>query len=340
MAIILLALLMDRFIGELPNRYHPLRWMGNLLGAIDRRLTKRKGAWATLLGILSYFLLVIVFGGIALGICALLRVYVPAPYGEVLWIIASAFFLKIGFAIFSFRKHCNPIIEDLENGKTEDAAAKVQMIVSRNTEGMNAEHIASSCCETISENYADSVCSPLFFSGLLGLFGTVIFRCSNMMDAMWGYKNEKYGDLGHFTARLDDVLGFVTSRISILFIAFGALFLRMDWKSAVPAARREHRMTPSPNSGWPMTAVAAVLGINMEKKDVYVMNPGNPLPTPKDIVRCLRLIEISSVLFVLLVALPLFVFAGVHVQIFFENFLIIFSEKFITAFTNHMGAIF
>ncbi len=331
--------MIDRFIGEFPNRYHPLRWMGNILGAIDRRLKKRKGTGAVVLGILSYFILVILFGGIFLGICALLRVYVPAPYGEILWIIASAFFLKIGFAIFSFRKHCDPIVKDLEDGKTEDAATKVQMIVSRNTEGMDAEHIASSCCETISENYADSVCSPLFFSGLLGLLGSVIFRCSNLMDAMWGYRNDKYGDLGHFAARLDDVLGYVTSRISIFFIALGALFLGMDWRSAVPAARREHRMTPSPNSGWPMTATAAALGVSMEKKDVYVMNPGNPLPSPKDITRCLRLVELSSVLFVFIVVLPLYVFAGVHVQIFSENLMVTFFEKVISTVTDLTGAI-
>ena len=82
------------------------------------------------------------------------------------------------------------------NGKTEEAAAKVQMIVSRNTKGMDAEHIASSCTETISENYVDSVVSPVTYFGILGMLGGIMFRCANLMDAMWGYRNEKYGDLG------------------------------------------------------------------------------------------------------------------------------------------------
>jgi adenosylcobinamide-phosphate synthase len=320
--IMVLALLIDRFIGELPNRFHPLRWMGNVLGWIDRRLRKRKGLWAVSLGFLSYMLILSIFGWVALLLTACLRTYVPEPYGEILWIVATAFIVKMSFAVFSFRKHCDPIRKDLDEGKVAEAASKVQMIVSRNTLGMDSEHISSSCCETVSENYADSVCSPMFFTGLLGLPGAFIFRCANLMDAMWGYKNEKYGDLGHFPARLDDVLGFLTSRMSILFITLGAMFLGMSWRDSIPAARREHRLTPSPNSGWPMTATSAALGISMEKKDVYIMNPGKPLPTTEDVRRCLRLIELSSVLFLIIVTVPLFTFAGIHIQIMAEDLIV------------------
>lgn len=327
--IILLALLIDRFIGEPPNRFHPLRWMGNILGWIDRHLKERKGAWATALGLLSYLLVLAVFGGVGLQITALLRVCIPDPYGEILWIVATAFILKMTFAVFSFRRHCEPICKDLDEGRTEDAASKVQMIVSRRTEGMDAEHMASSCCETISENYADSVCSPTFFIGLLGMPGAFLFRCSNLMDAMWGYKNDKYGNLGHFPARLDDVLGFLTSRISVVFIALGALLLGMKWRDALPTACREHKMTPSPNSGWPMTATAAALGISMEKKDVYIMNEGAPLPVTADVRRCLRLIEVSSILFLLIVTVPLFMFVGIHVQLLAEGMILKAIEWFI-----------
>lgn len=81
-------------------------------------------------------------------------------------------------------------------------------------------------------------------------------------------------------------------------------------------------MTPSPNSGWPMTSTSAALGISMEKKDVYIMNPGKPLPTTDDVRRCLRLIELSSILFLLIVTVPLYIFAGIHVQVFAEDLII------------------
>ena len=152
--IVVLALLIDRFIGEVPNAIHPLRWMGNLLGAIDRRIRNRGTRMTSVLGFLSYLLVFILFSGIGLLITTVCRYYVSdivsPEVGEVLWIVASAFIFKISFAIFSFRKHCDPIRKDLDEGRVEDAAAKVQMIVSRNTKGMDAEHIASSCCETVS----------------------------------------------------------------------------------------------------------------------------------------------------------------------------------------------
>ena len=320
--IVVLALLIDRFIGEVPNAIHPLRWMGNLLGAIDRRIRNRGTRMTSVLGFLSYLLVFILFSGIGLLITTVCRYYVSdivsPEVGEVLWIVASAFIFKISFAIFSFRKHCDPIRKDLDEGRVEDAAAKVQMIVSRNTKGMDAEHIASSCCETVSENLVDSVYSPVLYFGLFGIPGAVMFRCANLMDAMWGYLNDKYGRLGFFPAKFDDVLGFITSRVSPYFVALAGMILHMNWRASVPAAKAEHTKTPSPNSGWSMTAVAAVLGISMEKRGVYVMGTG-PMPTTEDVRRCCRLVELSSVLFLLTVGLIFYVVLGVHVQCFAEG---------------------
>jgi adenosylcobinamide-phosphate synthase len=291
------------------------------LDFIDKRIKVRDSAWTSVLGFLSYLLVFIIFGGIGILIIALIHNLVSGydeVWGEVAWIIVSAFIFKIQFAIFSFRKHCDPICRDLDEGKVEDAAAKVQMIVSRNTKGMDAEHIASSCCETVSENLVDSILSPTFFFGLFGILGSIMFRCANLMDAMWGYINDEYGRLGFFPAKFDDVLGWLTSRVSPFFVAFAALILGMDWKAAVPAAKAEHTKTPSPNSGWPMTAVSAALGISMEKRGVYVMGVG-PLPTTRDVQRCMRLVETTSILFMLLVCFTVYALLGIHIQLFFED---------------------
>lgn len=320
--IVCLALLIDRFIGEFPNKYHPLRWMGNILGGIDKRLKKRDGNYTSFIGFLSYVFVLLLFGGTSIAITAVSRTYIPDPYGTVVWIVLSAFILKFTFAIFSFNKHCEPICANLEKGSITDAAEKVSMIVSRETEGMGAEHIASSCCETVAENFADSVCSPTFYAGLLGIPGAFMFRCTNLMDAMWGYRNEEYNTLGKFPARFDDVLGFLTSRISALFIVLGSAILGMNWRRALEIAKRDNGITASPNSGWPMAAAAGALDIRMEKKDSYAINKEAQLPDYRDIRNCLRLIELSSILYLILVVVPLFVFAGVYVQIYFENLLV------------------
>ena len=328
--IVVLALLIDRFIGEAPNRYHPLRWMGDILAAIDRRIADRSSRRTSVLGFLSYLLVFFIFCGAGLCITSFMRIGLSAVdplLGEIAWIVATAWLFKVTFAVFSFRKHCRPICDSLDSGDLESADAQVQMIVSRDTKGMDAGHVASSCCETVSENLVDSVYSPMLYFGFLGLPGAVMFRCCNLMDAMWGYLNDRYRRLGFFPAKFDDLLGFLGSRISPLFIALAGALMGLDWRASLPAARKEHGKTPSPNSGWSMTATAAVLGISMEKKGVYVMGEG-PLPTTDDVRRCCRFIEVASTIFMLTVCLLLFAFIGIHVQIGLEDALFGFWRSF------------
>ena len=324
--IVLLALIIDAVIGDPPNAIHPLRWMGNILGWIDRHTSRKSHRATKIKGFLAYLFIAFLFIFISFLILASVRFFIhDGTIAEIIWIIVSAFLFKLTFAIFSFRKHCKPIQRDLINGDLEAAAAKTQMIVSRKTKGMDAEHISSSCVESTAENFADSVCSPGLYFGLFGLFGAMMFRCANMMDAMWGYLNDKYRDLGFFPAKFDDVLGYITSRISILFISLAAALMRLDRRSAMRTAFAEHGKTPSPNSGWPMTAVAGAMGIRMEKNGEYVMGDG-PLPTPEDIGRAYRLVELSSVLYVLIITLPLYVILGVHIQLFIEDSIIHWLE--------------
>ena len=330
--IAVLALVIDRCLGDPSNKYHPLRWMGNLLNSIDNRVKRRQSKTAVLMGFLSYLFVLLLFGGIALLVTGGIRILMGDAYpfdvlgvdlsvGELLWIFATAYLTKLSFALFAFRRFCRPIEDDLRNGDTEAAAAKTQMMVNRKMAGMDLPHITSSCCETISENLVDSVVSPLMYFGIFGLPGAVAFRCANLMDAMWGRLNEKYKDIGHFPARWDDVLGFIPSRLSPLFVGFAAWLMRLkNRRPAMRAAIEEHTKTPSPNSGWPMTATAAAMGISFEKEGVYVMGEG-PLPTIDDIGRCYRLIEATSVLFLLIIAVPLLMFLGIHVQIIFEDFI-------------------
>ncbi len=317
LCIVVLALLIDRFIGEVPNAIHPLRWMGNILYFFDRHIKRTSKHATRIKGFLSYLVVFIIFMTVSVMLSALSRHFL----GEIVWIIVTAFLFKINFAIFSFRHHVIPIQKDLENGDLDAAAAKTQTIVSRKTAGMDVEHIASSCTETISENLVDSVVSPTLFFGLLGLPGIIMFRCANLMDAMWGYLNEKYGNLGFFPAKFDDVLGFIGARVSIVFVTMAAFILRMNWRAVIPMARAGRDLTPSPNSAWSMVACAVALDIRMEKVGVYVMGNGE-MPTVKDITRCYRLVELSSILFMICVTLPIYALIGIDVQLFAEGFIL------------------
>jgi adenosylcobinamide-phosphate synthase len=77
-----------------------------------------------------------------------------------------------------------------------------------------------------------------------------------------------------------------------------------------------------------MVACAAALGIRMEKVGVYVMGKGE-MPTVQDITRCYHLVEFTSILFILVITLPLYAFLGIHVQIWFEDVILRFWGLFI-----------
>ncbi len=313
-AVIILALLIDLVLSDPPNRLHPLRWMGNLVDTLERRIS-RKGVWNDrIMGMLSYILVATIALVSVLLVTALLREYV----GIWAWVIASAFLFKITFAVSSFRRHCSPIQRALEEGDLESARSMTQMIVSRDVSCLGPDHVSSCCVETVAENSVDSVVSPALYMGVFGLAGAYAFRCANLMDAMWGYRKEKFANLGTFPARLDDVLGFMTSRLSIPFLALAALLLRMDVSGLFRVSSRDHSLTPSPNSGWPMAAAAGALGITMEKPAGYRIGDG-PLPTVIDIERSLRLVELTSVIFLLAVTLPLYATLGVQVQMHLED---------------------
>ena len=103
--IIALALAIDAVIGEVPNAIHPLRWMGNLLYFLDRHIRRGNPTMTKIKGFLSYLLVFLIFGGMAFIILAAVRHYL----GEIPWIIVTALFFKVTFAVFSFRRHCKPI---------------------------------------------------------------------------------------------------------------------------------------------------------------------------------------------------------------------------------------
>ncbi len=329
-AVVVLALLIDRFIGDPPNSIHPLRWIGSLLDRIDRAVSDR-GPKAVRWGVLAYVGTVAASVLAAVMLTASVRllagmtgIVLPLPGGysvgldTVAWTVVSAVLLKLSFSVFLFRRLCRPIQDGLRAGRLDEAAAELRMIVSRDTAGMDAAHIASSCCETITENLVDSAVSPALYGGILGLPGAVMFRLTNMMDAMWGYLDDRYASLGRAAARADDLLCWLPARLSPYIVAAAARLAGTGGRGAVAAAKAEHGKTPSPNSGYPMAACAAALGIAMEKRDVYVIGDGRP-PDADDITRCCRLTEISSVLSMLLLMLPLYVLMGIHVQMSLEG---------------------
>ena len=168
-------------------------------------------------------------------------------------------------------------------GQSLDAGRqRLAMLVSRDTANLNESEVRESAIESLAENLNDSVVAPIFWFVLFGLPGAAVYRFANTADAMWGYRGLRNGVnwewAGKWAARADDVLSWLPARITALLLALISGGIRLQKLS------EEARKTPSPNSGWPMAAMALTLGIRLQKPGVYVLNASGRPPEPKDTV--------------------------------------------------------
>lgn len=133
--------------------------------------------------------------------------------------------------------------------------------------------------------------APVFWFLLLGLPGAALYRFANTADAMWGYKGVYQGRnwewAGKWAARADDVLSWLPARLTAAALALAAGGL------APRVLRREARRTPSPNSGWPMAAMALGLGVCLHKPGVYALNGAGRAPQVADTAGAVRLASIG-----------------------------------------------
>ena len=301
-AIPVLALLIDLLLGEPPNRFHPVVWIGRTIGFMDGRVGRGSAAREKAGGVLVMLVPALLFVLAFTLILALTRELL----GAIVWAVASAIILKTMFAIRALETHTAPMVEDISRGDLDAARRKVSMVVSRD----------------VSENLVDSVLSPMFYFGLAGIPGAVLLRVVNTADGMVGYLSEKHRNVGWFAARSDDAMHYIVARLSVPFIVLSLAILGKDWRAGWGAAMRDHGQTSSPNKGWPMAAVAGGLGVRFEKKGHYSMGEGEVPNDPAIILDTIKVMKLTSALFFLLVLLPLFTLLGIQVQLSLEDWLL------------------
>jgi adenosylcobinamide-phosphate synthase len=276
----LLALIIDRLFGEPPAALHPVVWMGHYLGRVGKKLPHYRPAVAFTSGMAFWLLGAGAVAALFAGVDQLVA-RLPAW----LALIVVALCLKPLLALQMLLQEVRRVEEALGIG-LEAGRIALSRIVSRDTRTLEAREVRESALESLSENLSDSVVAPLFWFALLGLPGAAVYRFANTADAMWGYRGQwEWG--GKFAARVDDVLNWVPARLTAvaILVAFAA---RADSWRRLP---REAARTQSPNSGWPMAALALALHVRLSKPGVYALNPEGGLARAVDTTRSLQRLE-------------------------------------------------
>ncbi len=316
----LVALAVDRWLGEPPVRWHPVVWMGNYLGWAGKRVqagtlqstsvgNDYKAFW---LGALAWSV------GAALILIASIALQASVWWLEdvVGWLVVGVLLgilLKPLLAWALLKSEVQAVEHALSNPETGSLQAgrdRLRWLVSRDVTALSETQVRESAIETLAENLNDSVIAPLFWFALLGLPGAALFRFANTADAMWGYpgvyQGKNWAWAGKWAAHADDVMGWVPARITAV------LILLVSGGKGLAQLRAEAARTPSPNSGWPMAAMALALGVQLGKPGGYVLNVEGRTPQMQDTVRAIRYASnaVIAPVFVLLTAI-IFVVIGV-----------------------------
>ena len=281
--IIVLSLLIDRWWGEPPPRIHPVVWMGHYLRRIGRDLPDRGPRMAFFLGT--------AFWMTGAAVVAALYGYADVLLGKLpVWleVIVTALLLKPLLALRMLLGEVKAVEESLGRG-LESGRARLRMIVSRDTAELDTDRVRESSLESLAENLSDSVIAPLFWFVLFGLPGAAVYRFANTADAMWGYRG-RWEWAGKFAARADDLLNLIPARMT----AVGLILAGPNRIALLRRLPQEAARTPSPNSGWPMSALALSLNVHLRKPYVYVLNEGGLPPTAADVLIALRRAELTA----------------------------------------------
>ncbi len=305
------AVLLDWFLGE-PKRYHPLVGFGHISHYVENRLYGANHATPgtqKLRGIIAVAVLILPL--------TLIVWYLTSQ--ESVNLILSVLILYLALGHKSLHEHARPVAEALSNGDSEQAQLLAGRMVSRDTDTLDS---SSAVTESVLENGNDAVFAALFWFIVAGAPGVLAYRLSNTLDAMWGYRNERYRHFGFAAARLDDVMNYLPARLTAMTYALVAFDFPALSKQLRPRTAFTHVMISwncwqtqawaweSPNAGPVMAAGAGALGVSIGGPACYrgewqqrpTMGAG-AAPEAWDIERALHLIRkgVSLWLSVLLV---------------------------------------
>ena len=275
------AFILDLMLGDPVYRLHPVRLLGHLIGWLERFLFK-VGLSGLTGGGLLFAGSILGAGSIFLAVAMLWHVFPAAGLLGFIFLVYST----VGFR--DMANHALPVEAALVAGDMEKARGLLQRIVGRDVTLLDNAGISRAAVETVAENFVDGFLSILFWFSVGGLAAyavglppapvatgfAVIYRVTNTLDAMVGYRRPPYERFGTISARIDDLLNFIPARLSIPVIAISAAICRMNAVRSIKTGIRDRLNHVSPNAGHPESSIAGALGIRL----------GGPISYPGKIV--------------------------------------------------------
>jgi adenosylcobinamide-phosphate synthase len=305
--ILLIALLIDLAFGEVPDKVHPTVWMGKIINFLKPRIRNQNPRLEKLNGILVALLVIALFSVPTYFVIF----WTKQLFGWVPYIIVAAVLLKMTFAVKCMGQYTMPIAKAIEKGDVEAAKRLLPYIVRRDPSTLSQRHVISAAVESIAESSTDGITSPFFYFALFGVPGAFAYRAVNTLDSMVGYKDEANKNIGWFSASLDTIANYIPTRLTAVLMVGSAFLLRENWKGSWQIMLRDKRNTSSVNAGWTIAAMAGALNTQLEKPGFYKLGDDHNVLESVHIKRALRVMNLTLILFSVVVVLPILALEGV-----------------------------
>lgn len=267
MKYLLIALIIDYFLGDPIKWPHPVILIGRFIHTLENRLINKKNQK--------------LYGYILLG-SVLLCIYFTisfleymTSFNKLINIIFTIYALYAGVAYRALIKASLEVYKELVKNDISQARVKLSYIVGRDTQQLIKEQIIKATVETVAENTIDGVIAPIFYA----IIGYLIFnepihfiwlyKGINTLDSMVGYKNEKYKDFGYASAKCDDIVNYIPARIGSILMLFAGAILKCDFKNGFKIFCRDRYNHKSPNSAHSESVIAGLLNIQLGGEASY-----------------------------------------------------------------------
>lgn len=266
MIALIIGYILDLIIGDPQVFFHPIRLIGNLISYVegilrlkckDAKDERKAGTILWLIVVLTSFIVPYII------------IYIAAAINGILAVIIEVIMCYFILATKSLKDESMKVYSSLKNNDLHEAKINLSYIVGRDVERLNESSIAKAAVETVAENTSDGVIAPMLFIMLGGAPLGFMYKAINTLDSMVGYKNEKYINMGRFSAIADDVANYVPARLSAYVMIAAAFILKFDYKSAYKIYNRDKYNHKSPNSAHTESVCAGALNIMLGGDNYY-----------------------------------------------------------------------
>ncbi|WP_328588907.1 adenosylcobinamide-phosphate synthase CbiB [Niallia nealsonii] len=259
---ITLAVIIDKIVGDPPNWPHPVKWMGSMIAALEN--LGNKGKKRKLKGL--YMLLSVIFVTYLVSACIISISY---SLHFLVGILVESCLMATTIAQKSLKTAALDVYEPLMKKDLATARLKLSYIVGRDTDKLTEDEIVRATVETVAENTSDGITAPLFWALIGGAPLSLVYRAINTSDSMVGYQNSKFAQFGYFSAKVDDVVNLLPSRITAILLLLFSKPVCYSKREAWGLLFSDAKKHPSPNSGWGESATAIILGIQLGGVNYY-----------------------------------------------------------------------